>query len=175
VVINQGPSRVFSFPAGPATAVSALWDGKDQAGVLQPTGVYPYYLAGGVTSTGEQAQQSGTVTLDTTAPTITNVFPPLGTASTPYTTTNRYVGFSASLADNAALKEAKLFLDGVLVKTQPLTGQTATVFYTPATALSYTTHTYRLEVRDFSNNLTTISRSFIVKSSIPKPPPPPPR
>ena len=101
-----------------------------------------------------------TVKADTVGPTITVISPPEGLS-----TTNRYVGLSASLADNAALKEAILFLDGVVVKTQPLPGLSASFAYSPATALSTTSHTYRLEVKDFSGNLATASRSFTVKSS----------
>ncbi len=63
IVIDNGPSRVFGFPAGPATAVSTVWDGRDQAGTAQPNGTHTCFVVGGITSTGEQAQRSGTITI----------------------------------------------------------------------------------------------------------------
>ncbi|MFH1170076.1 MAG: hypothetical protein V1704_00710 [Candidatus Vogelbacteria bacterium] len=104
---------------------------------------------------------------DATTPTIANVFP-----TNNLTTSNRYVGFSARLADNVALKEAKLFLDNGLAKTQILTGSTTPFSYIQTTALNGGTHTYRLEVSDTNNNFATTSRSFTVIKSTFRPPAP---
>lgn len=170
VVVREFTSQVSaaaqSGPSEVQRAVEQSWNGKDSNGIMVADGQYTYTVTGSLiqiqhnkTGSGERTRElvkatasgGGTISIDSVAPTISDVSPTDGI----YVRNSR-PQITATFADAASginLSTLEVYLDGTLIQV----AASATGFtYTPPADLPDGKHSVVVKVLDNAGNAATV-------------------
>ncbi|MBD3920832.1 S8 family serine peptidase [Paenibacillus sp. PR3] len=152
---------------------SVAWNGKNDSGLIVPDGIYTYLITAEIDEFGFRNVATGTITVDTTAPAITELaastelFEPNGSNSITFNYTLSEPGKTTVTLINSSNATVKTFASNAATTTgtQTLTwdGKTSSTAFAPDG-----TYTLKVTTTDTVGLTATQSVSFSIESGAPK-------